>query len=59
MHVIRLIGVTYLDNVRLAACFDYCVHGDLIQWLKIRQPGANEYVDTGDKYRQFSTSTNK
>ncbi|KAI6171765.1 Receptor protein-tyrosine kinase [Aphelenchoides besseyi] len=45
LHVIRLIGVTYLDNVRLGACFDYGIHGDLIQWLKMRAPDGNDLED--------------
>jgi hypothetical protein len=42
LNVIRLLGVTYLENSRLGAVFDYSVHGDLISWLKIREPGSNE-----------------
>lgn len=42
LNVIRLLGVTYLENSRLGACFDYAIHGDLISWLKIREPGNNE-----------------
>ncbi|KAI6191673.1 BMA-CAM-1, isoform c [Aphelenchoides bicaudatus] len=42
LNVIRLLGVTYLENSRLGACFDYAIHGDLISWLKIREPGNND-----------------
>lgn len=42
LNVIRLLGVTYLENSRLGACFDFAVHGDLISWLKIREPSINE-----------------
>lgn len=44
LNVIRLLGVTYLEGSRLGACFDYSVHGDLISWLKIREPSNNELV---------------
>lgn len=43
INVIRLLGVTYLDpNRRLAAVFDYDVHGNLVEWLKMREPRGPE-----------------
>lgn len=39
LNVVRLLGVTYVDNnTQIGAVYDYAVHGDLVQWLRMRRP---------------------
>ncbi|CAD5210914.1 unnamed protein product [Bursaphelenchus okinawaensis] len=43
LNVIRLLGVTYIEqNTRMGAVFDYDVNGNLVQYLKLREPRGNE-----------------
>ncbi|CAD5214713.1 unnamed protein product [Bursaphelenchus xylophilus] len=43
INVIRMLGVTYIEqNTRMGAVFDYDVNGNLVQYLKLREPRGNE-----------------
>lgn len=37
-NVLRLFGVSFLNGRDLCAVFDYMVHGDLVEFLKVREP---------------------
>lgn len=46
-NVLRLFGVTFLNGRDLCAVFDYMVHGDLVEFLKVREPRSDG--DTNDE----------
>lgn len=38
INVIRVFGVTYLSQQNISVVFDYMIHGDLHEFLKVREP---------------------
>uniref|UniRef100_A0A0K0ELA5 receptor protein-tyrosine kinase n=1 Tax=Strongyloides stercoralis TaxID=6248 RepID=A0A0K0ELA5_STRER len=46
-NILKLIGVSYLDFKQITGIFDYQVHGDLHEFLKVRAP-ANHIYDVSD-----------
>lgn len=38
LNVLRVFGVSYLNGQNISAVFDYSVHGDLLAFLKMREP---------------------
>jgi receptor tyrosine kinase len=53
-HLLRLLGISYLDNnpTNFAAVFEYQVHGDLRNFLKVREP-ATAQEDQEERARNF------
>ncbi|KAE9554550.1 hypothetical protein FO519_002254 [Halicephalobus sp. NKZ332] len=52
MNVIRMLGVSYLDGQQLSAVFDFNCHGNLHEFLKVREPLSGENDDK-EKLRNF------
>ncbi|CAK5097610.1 unnamed protein product [Meloidogyne enterolobii] len=51
-NILRLFGVSFLGGRNLCAVFDYMVHGDLIEFLKVREPrGENEQDEQEERQR--------
>uniref|UniRef100_A0A0N4Z361 receptor protein-tyrosine kinase n=1 Tax=Parastrongyloides trichosuri TaxID=131310 RepID=A0A0N4Z361_PARTI len=42
-NILKLLGVSYLDYKQITGIFDYQVHGDLHEFLKLRSPTTNVY----------------
>lgn len=38
INVIRVFGVAYLSQQNISVVFDYMIHGDLHEFLKVREP---------------------
>uniref|UniRef100_A0AC35FW64 Uncharacterized protein n=1 Tax=Panagrolaimus sp. PS1159 TaxID=55785 RepID=A0AC35FW64_9BILA len=51
-NVIQLLGISYIDNNYCSAVFDYNCHGDLHEFLKVREP-LNPEADEKEKIRNF------
>lgn len=43
INVIRVFGVAYLSQQNISVVFDYMVHGDLHEFLKVREPRSAKY----------------
>uniref|UniRef100_A0AC34FAI2 Uncharacterized protein n=2 Tax=Panagrolaimus sp. ES5 TaxID=591445 RepID=A0AC34FAI2_9BILA len=51
-NIIQLLGISYIDNSYCSAIFDYNCHGDLHEFLKVREP-MNPESDEKEKIRNF------
>lgn len=51
-NVLRLFGVSFLGGRNLCAVFDYMIHGDLVEFLKVREPrNINDINDEQERQR--------
>uniref|UniRef100_A0A1I8BGB2 receptor protein-tyrosine kinase n=1 Tax=Meloidogyne hapla TaxID=6305 RepID=A0A1I8BGB2_MELHA len=50
-NILRLFGVSFLGGRNLFAIFDYMVHGDLIEFLKVREPRNENKNDEQERQR--------